>query len=143
MLVQTAKQASIVMMLVAGSAVLGQFLANEQLPQKIAHMLGAFAGSPVLMLLVINIFLILLGMVLHATATIIIVVPILLPLARQIGIDPVHFGVIVCLNVGIGQQTPPVASIALTVSSITGLKIQDVLAYNKWFILIALWFRAF
>jgi len=156
-LVQTAKQASVVMMLVAGSAVLGQFLANEQLPQKIAHMLGVFTSNPVLMLLVLNIFLILLGMVLHATAAIIIVVPILLPLATQIGIDPVHFGVIVCLNVGIGQQTPPVASIALTVSSITGLKIQDVLAYNKWFILImvvvlmvvsyipltALWFRAF
>lgn len=156
-LVQTAKQASVVMMLVAGSAVLGQFLANEQLPQKIALMLGVFVHSPVLMLLVLNVFLILLGMVLHATAAIIIVVPILLPLAQQIGIDPVHFGIIVCLNVGIGQQTPPVASIALTVSSITGLKIQDVLAYNKWFILImvvvllvvsyvpltALWFRAF
>lgn len=156
-LVQTAKQASVVMMLVAGSAVLGQFLANEQLPQKIAVSLSAMSDNPVLMLLVINVFLVLLGMVLHATAAIIIVVPILLPLATQIGVDPVHFGVVVCLNLGIGQQTPPVASIALTVSSITGLKIQEVLAYNKWFILImflvllivsyapltALWFRMF
>jgi tripartite ATP-independent transporter DctM subunit len=156
-LVQTAKQASVVMMLVAGSAVLGQFLANEQLPQKIAQMLGALADNPVLLLLVINVFLLFLGMVLHATATIIIVVPILMPLAAQMGLDPVHFGVIVCLNIGIGQQTPPVASIALTVSSITGLKIEEVLSYNKWFILVmiivlmivsyvpltALWFRAF
>ncbi len=156
-LVQTARQASVVMMLVAGSAVLGQFLANEQLPQKIAMSLSTLTGSPILMLLVVNVFLVLLGMVLHATAAIIIVIPILLPLAQQIGIDPVHFGVIVCLNLGIGQQTPPVASIALTVSSITGLKIQEVLAYNKWFILImflvlmavsyvpvtALWFRMF
>ena len=156
-LVQTARQASVVMMLVAGSAVLGQFLANEQLPQKIALAMGALTDHPVLMVLVINVFLVLLGMVLHATAAIIIVVPILMPLAQQIGIDPVHFGVMVCLNLGIGQQTPPVASIALTVSSITGLKIQEVLAYNKWFILImvlvlfivsyipftALWFRMF
>ena len=51
------------------------------------------------------------------------------------GIDPVHFGVIVCLNLGIGQQTPPVASVLLTVCSATGLKIEEVMGYVKWFIL--------
>ena len=56
------------------------------------------------------------------------------PLSREMGIDPVHFGVIVCLNLGIGQQTPPVASVLLTVCSATGLSIGDVMSYSKWLI---------
>lgn len=156
-LVDTAKQAAVVMMLVAGSAVLGQLLANEQLPQHIAQALGTASHSKFLMLIIINLFLLAVGMILHATAAIIVVVPILLPLAVKLGIDPVHFGVIVCLNLGIGQQTPPVASVVLTVCSTTGVKLQEIMRYNKWFILAmfavlmtvtfvpatALWFRYF
>ncbi|MAY68293.1 MAG: C4-dicarboxylate ABC transporter [Rhodospirillaceae bacterium] len=153
--VTTAKQASVVMMLVGGSAILGQVLANERIPQELAEGLGTLTDSPVIMILLINLLLIALGMILHATATIIIIVPILMPLAVQFGIDPVHFGIIVCLNLGIGQQTPPVASIVLTVCSVTGVKLEEIMRYNKWFILVmftvlmivsyvpmtALWFR--
>jgi C4-dicarboxylate transporter, DctM subunit len=155
LLVTTARQTSVVMMIIAGSAVLGQYLANEQIPQQIAEGLGGISDSSVVRLLLINVFLLLLGMFLHASAAIIVVVPMLIPLAREIGLDPVHFGVIVCLNLGIGQQTPPVASVLLTVCSVTGLKIEQVMAYGKWFILsmfvvllivsftpaTALWFR--
>ena len=153
--VTTAKQASVVMMLVGGSAILGQVLANERIPQELAEGLGTLTDSPVIMILLINLLLIALGMILHATATIIIIVPILMPLAVQFGIDPVHFGIIVCLNLGIGQQTPPVASIVLTDCSATGVKLEEIMRYNKWFILVmftvlmivsyvpmtALWFR--
>ncbi|EAP75845.1 MULTISPECIES: TRAP transporter large permease [Roseovarius] len=131
----TVRQTSVVMMIIAGSAVLGQYLANEQIPQKIASGLGGLTDSFFLRMLLINIFLLLLGMFLHASAAIIVVVPMLLPLSREMGIDPVHFGVIVCLNLGIGQQTPPVASVLLTVCSATGLKIEQVMGYCKWFIL--------
>jgi C4-dicarboxylate transporter DctM subunit len=131
----TAIQSSVVMMLVAGSAVLGQYLANEQLPQQIAEGLATLSENPIVLLLLINVFLLLLGMFLHASAAIIVVVPMLMPIAEQIGLDPVHFGVIVCLNLGIGQQTPPVASILLTVCSVGDLKMQDVLVYAKWFML--------
>ncbi|ESR23785.1 TRAP transporter large permease [Lutibaculum baratangense] len=131
----TAIQSSVVMMLVAGSAVLGQYLANEQIPQAVAAGIGAITDNPYLLLLLVNIFLLVLGMFLHATAAIIIVVPVLMPLVPQMGIDPVHFGVIVCLNLAIGQQTPPVASILLTVCSIANLRIEQVLRYGKWFIL--------
>ena len=135
LLVITVRQTSVVMMIIAGSAVLGQFLANEQLPQKIAMGLTSLTTDPILLTLLINIFLLFLGMFLHASAAIIVVVPMLLPIAIDIGIDPVHFGVIVCLNLGIGQQTPPVASVLLTVCSTTGLKIEQVMGYCKWFIL--------
>ena len=131
----TVRQTSVVMMIIAGSAVLGQFLANEQIPQKIAEGLGGLTDSFVLRMLLINVFLLLLGMFLHASAAIIVVIPMLLPLSREMGIDPVHFGVIVCLNLGIGQQTPPVASVLLTVCSATGLRIEEVMGYCKWFIL--------
>ena len=131
----TVRQTSVVMMIIAGSAVLGQFLANEQIPQKIAEGLGGITDNFVLRMLLINIFLLFLGMFLHASAAIIVVVPMLLPLSREMGIDPVHFGVIVCLNLGIGQQTPPVASVLLTVCSATGLRIEQVMGYCKWFIL--------
>lgn len=134
-LVTTVRQTSVVMMIIAGSAVLGQFLANERLPQQIAAGLGELTDSPILLLLLINGFLLLLGMVLHASAAIIVVVPMLLPLAQKIGIDPIHFGVIVCLNLGIGQQTPPVASVLLTVCSATGLKIEELMKFMPWFIL--------
>lgn len=131
----TVQQTSVVMMIIAGSAVLGQFLANEQLPQQIASALGGVTDDFVLRMLLINVFLLLLGMFLHASAAIIVVVPMLLPLSQEMGIHPVHFGVIVCLNLGIGQQTPPVASVLLTVCSATGLRIEQVMGYCKWFIL--------
>ena len=128
-------QTSVVMMIIAGSAVLGQFLANEEIPQQIASGLGEITDNFVLRMLMINLFLLFLGMFLHASAAIIVVVPMLIPLSREMGIDPVHFGVIVCLNLGIGQQTPPVASVLLTVCSATGLKIEEVMSYSQWFIL--------
>ncbi|SON56666.1 Neu5Ac permease [Hartmannibacter diazotrophicus] len=131
----TVRQTAVVMMIIAGSAVLGQYLANEQIPQKIAEGLGGLTDNYVLRMLLINVFLLFLGMFLHASAAIIVVVPMLLPLSQQMGIDPVHFGIIVCLNLGIGQQTPPVASVLLTVCSSTGLKIEQVMGYCKWFIL--------
>jgi len=135
LLVTTVRQTSVVMMIIAGSAVLGQFLANERIPQLIAAGLTDLTSDPLLLTLLINLFLLFLGMFLHASAAIIVVVPMLLPVASEIGIDPVHFGVIVCLNLGIGQQTPPVASVLLTVCSTTGLKIEQVMGYGKWFIL--------
>ena len=131
----TVRQTSVVMMIIAGSAVLGQYLANEQIPQQIAEGLGGITDSFILRMLLINLFLLLLGMFLHASAAIIVVVPMLLPLSAGMGIDPIHFGVIVCLNLGIGQQTPPVVSVLLTVCSATDLKIEQVMRYCKWFIL--------
>jgi TRAP-type C4-dicarboxylate transport system permease large subunit len=53
----------------------------------------------------------------------------------QAGIDPIHFGVIVCLNLGIGQQTPPVASVLLTVCTVSNIKIQGVMKYMQWYLL--------
>ena len=154
-LISTCRQTGVVMMIIAGSAVFGQFLANERLPQQAVEALNATTDVFVLQMLLINIFLLFIGMFLHASAAIIVVVPMLLPLAQEMGIDPVHFGVIVCLNLGIGQQTPPVASVLLTVCSTANIRVEEVMRHAKWFILAmfvvlmavsflpatALWFR--
>ena len=69
-------------------------------------------------LALLNVLFLLLGMFLHSAAAIILVVPIVMPLVNAVGIDPVHFGLIVTINLGIGQQTPPVASVLMAACSI-------------------------
>ena len=74
--------------------------------------------------MILNVLLLALGMLLHGAAAIILVVPIVLPLIHLLGIDPVHFGFILTLNLAIGQQTPPVASVLVTSCSIARTEIQ-------------------
>lgn len=111
-------QTSVVMLLVATSAVLGLFLTEMQLPQQLAAQITTLTENPVAVLALLNILLLLLGMFLHGAAAIILVVPIVMPLVMQVGIDPIHFGLILTLNLAIGQQTPPVASVLATACSI-------------------------
>lgn len=111
-------QTAVVMLLVATSAVLGLFLTEMQLPQQLARQITALTENPIAVLALLNILLLLLGMFLHGAAAIILVVPIVMPLVTQIGIDPIHFGLILTLNLAIGQQTPPVASVLATSCSI-------------------------
>ena len=85
---------------------------------QLASEITAITENPVLVLALLNVLLLLLGMFLHGAAAIILVVPIVMPLVYQIGIDPIHFGLILTLNLAIGQQTPPVASVLATSCSI-------------------------
>jgi C4-dicarboxylate transporter DctM subunit len=73
-------------------------------------------------------------MLLHSTAAIIMLVPILFPLITQLGIDPIQFGLILTMNLGIGQQTPPVASVLLTTCSVGNVPLNQTLKYLKYFI---------
>jgi TRAP-type C4-dicarboxylate transport system permease large subunit len=75
-------------------------------------------------------------MFLHSAAAIILIVPIVMPLVRQLGIDPVHFGIIVTLNLGVGQQTPPVATVLFTTSAIAGLPSWTVFKAGWLFTLV-------
>jgi C4-dicarboxylate transporter DctM subunit len=134
-LVQSAEQTASVMLIVAGAALLSQVLANQQVPQTAAMLILQFAETPTTFLLFVNALLLVVGLFLQPSAAIILVVPILMPIASQMGVDPVQFGVIVCVNLAIGQQTPPVANVLLTVCGVTGVKMQHTLPYLVWFIL--------
>jgi C4-dicarboxylate transporter, DctM subunit len=119
-------QTATVMLIVASSAVLGWFLTSEQVPQKFARMILETTDNKFLILLFLNLFFLVAGMFLHSAAAIILIVPIVLPLVRQIGVDPIHFGIIVTINLGVGQQTPPVATVLFTTAAIARLPFWDV-----------------
>jgi C4-dicarboxylate transporter DctM subunit len=119
-------QTAVVMLIVASSAVLGWFLTSEQIPQKFARMILETTSNKYLILFFLNIFFFIAGMFLHSAAAIILIVPIVMPLIRQIGVDPIHFGIIVTINLGVGQQTPPVATVLFTVATIARLPFWEV-----------------
>ena len=127
-------QTAIVMLLVATSALLGTYLTEVQAPQALAKSVAAFTQNKWAVLALLNLLFLLLGMFLHSAAAIILVVPVVMPLVKAVGIDPVHFGLIVTINLGIGQQTPPVASVLMVASSIAKASIWEVTRVNVWFI---------
>jgi tripartite ATP-independent transporter DctM subunit len=127
-------QTAVVMLLVASSALLGVYLTEAQVPQRLAEAIIAFTSEPWLVLLLMNIFFLAVGLFLHSAAAIILVVPIVMPVVNQVGIDPVHFGLVVTLNLAIGQQTPPVASVLMTACSIAKENVWDVTRANIPFI---------
>jgi tripartite ATP-independent transporter DctM subunit len=133
---ESSSQTATVMLIVASSAVLGWFLTSEQVPQKFARMILETTSDKYLILLFLNLFFLVAGMFLHSAAAIILIVPIVLPLVRQIGVDPIHFGIIVTINLGVGQQTPPVATVLFTTAAIARLPFWDVFRVGWPFTLV-------
>jgi len=129
-------QTAVVMLLVAASALVGVFLTEQQLPQKLAAEITSFTENKYVVLGLLNVLFLVLGLFLHSAAAIILVVPVVIPLVNAYGIDPVHFGLIVTLNLGIGQQTPPVASVLVTACSIAKADIWEVTKVNINFIMV-------
>ncbi len=127
-------QTAVVMLLVAASVLMGGFLTRAQLPQELAQQLLSLTDNRYVILLILNIFFLVIGFFLHSVAAIILVIPIVIPLIEQVGIDPVHFGLIVTLNLAIGQQTPPVASVLITACSIAKANIWEVSKVNVYFV---------
>ncbi|MEE9194634.1 MAG: TRAP transporter large permease [Alphaproteobacteria bacterium] len=127
-------QTAVVMLLVAASVLVGVFLTEAQVPQTIAAGIADFTQNKYVVLAILNVFFLVIGLFLHSAAAIILVVPIVMPLVNLVGIDPVHFGLIVTLNLGIGQQTPPVASVLVTACSVAKADIWEVSKVNIYFI---------
>lgn len=129
-----AMQTAVVMVLVAASVLMGGFLTRAEIPQNLAAALLDFTDNKWAILAILNVFFLVIGFFLHSAAAIILVVPIVIPLITQVGIDPVHFGLVVTLNLAIGQQTPPVASVLITACSIARANVWDVSKINIYFI---------
>jgi C4-dicarboxylate transporter DctM subunit len=129
-------QTAVVMLLVATSSLLGTYMTEVQAPQQLARAVSEYTSNPYVVLILLNVLFLFLGMFLHSAAAIILVVPIVMPLVRAVGIDPVHFGLIVTINLGIGQQTPPVASVLMVASSIAKESVWAVSRVNVWFIAV-------
>jgi len=131
-------QTAVVMLLVAASALLGDYLTEVRVPQRVAEGIMGMTQDRWAILLLLNGFFLVIGLFLHSAAAIILVVPIVMPLVTAAGIDPVHFGLVVTLNLGIGQQTPPVASVLVTACSVAKADIWQVSKVNVYFVAVLL-----
>lgn len=122
----TAATTAAIMIILGASSLLGWILARERVPQAIAETFLSFTDNKVVFLLVVNVLLLLLGAIIEPTSALVISVPVLLPVATQLGVDPVHFGVIVVLNLMIGLMTPPIGGVLFVLSSVTKTPVAEV-----------------
>jgi tripartite ATP-independent transporter DctM subunit len=122
----TAVVSAQIMLIIGASTLLSWILAREQVPQAIAETLAGLTDDPMVFLLIINVALIGLGMLLEPTSALLIVTPILLPIAVSYGVDPVQFGSIMIFNLMIGLLTPPMGGVCFVLSSVTGIPLERV-----------------
>ncbi len=129
----TAVMSAAIMVIVAMANIMAYTMSLQQLPQMIANFLISLTSSKVLLLLLINIFLLIVGCVMESFAAIIILVPVLLPVAESLGLTAVHFGMIMCINLIIGLITPPVGVALFTTCLATKTPIEKVIGpIWKW-----------
>ena len=125
-LLGSARTTASIGMLIAGAMVFNYVITAENIPKALAATLRAWELSPMVFLLLANILLLMLGCVLEGTTILLIFVPVLLPAAVALGIDPVHFGVMVVVNVMIGLCSPPYGLLLLMMVKVTGVPLKDI-----------------
>jgi tripartite ATP-independent transporter DctM subunit len=123
----SAKTSAIVLIIVAFASVFAYVLTTYQAPQAVAAWLTAVTASPLIFLLLVNGFLFFVGMFMETLAAIIILAPVLAPAAIAFGIDPIHFGVIVVVNLAVGMVTPPVGVNLFVACSISKLRMEQLM----------------
>ncbi|MGV0745060.1 TRAP transporter large permease [Mycolicibacterium sp. XJ870] len=123
---RTITATGIVMLIIAASTLFGWIMTIEQIPQTIAEFMLGLTSTVWIQLILINILLLIIGTFLDVAPGIIIAVPILAPLADALGMDPVHFGVIVVINLLVGLVTPPVAPTLVVGASIAGVSLDKI-----------------
>ncbi|HML35450.1 MULTISPECIES: TRAP transporter large permease [Sporomusa] len=126
LLVNSAVSTSIVMLIIATASVFGWILASEQIPDRVAQMFLDFSNNPIMLLLLINVLLLVAGCFMETNAIIIILAPIFLPLIIQMGIDPIHFGIIIVVNTAIGQVTPPLGVNLFVACGISKITLESI-----------------
>jgi tripartite ATP-independent transporter DctM subunit len=120
-LFRTAMLTASILMIVAASEVFGWILTVGQIPQQVAQWIGGFHLGPLALFLLINLFLLLAGIFIEPLPGVMILVPILAPLALSAGIHPLHFAIVVILNLTLGMITPPVGALLFITSIVSGV----------------------
>jgi len=136
-LLDTGVQSGVIMLVIAAAAPLSWLLAREQVGQMVVQLLANIGDNKILFLLLLNVVLLVLGMFLDATAILIIVVPVLVPVFSALGLNPVHMGVMVVMNLMIGLVTPPFGLVMFVVCDILKVTIADF-SRELWPFMIAL-----
>jgi len=128
-LIQTVITNAVVMLLIGTSMALSWILAYENIPQTISAALIGMTGNKIIILLIINIILLFVGTFMDATPAVLIFTPIFLPVVIELGLDPLHFGILMILNLCIGICTPPVGAVLFVGCSVADTKITHII---KW-----------
>jgi TRAP-type C4-dicarboxylate transport system permease large subunit len=131
MLLAAGRNAAVVLFMVATAAVFGWVLTFGKVPQDIAAWIQTIATGPVSFMLLVNVILLVIGTVIDGIPGLIMVVPILLPIATEIyGIDPVHFGVVVSINLVLGLVSPPVGIALFIAAAVTKMKPGEIFLWT-------------
>lgn len=123
-----------IMLIIGASALLSWILSRERVPEMFANAILEFTDDKWVFLLLVNVMLIVLGMVLEPSSAIIILVPILLPVAIEFGVDPVHFGSLIVFNLMLALLTPPMGGVVFVLSSVTRIPIERVFRGVAYFL---------
>jgi len=123
----SAKSSASIGMLIAGALVFNYVVTIENIPDSLRVMLTGMELTPVTFLILVNIVLLLLGCVLEGTAILLIIVPVFIPTAQALGIDLVHFGVVVVVNIMLGLVTPPYGLLLFIMTNISGSPVRDII----------------
>ena len=118
---------AIVLLVIGMAASFGWLLALEQVPARLFDMLQTISDNPIMILLIINVILLLLGTFMDMSPLIVITTPIFLPIAVNLGMDPVQFGIMLMINLGIGLVTPPVGSVLFVGCAVAKIRMEDTL----------------
>jgi len=135
---ETARHSVRVLFIIAVAASYAWALTLMHVPQKVIALFGNLTSEPILVLLIINALLLLLGCFMESISIMLLTVPILLPVIIEIGMDPVHFGVMMTLNLMIGQLTPPMGILLYSVSGISKIPVHDIVLELKPYLIALL-----
>ena len=124
--INSAITTSTIMFIIASAGLFGWVLTREGVPQDVATFLIGISDNPIVFLLVVNLFLIIVGMFMETNASIIILTPLLVPVAMQLGVDPVHFGIIMIVNLALGMCTPPLGINLFIASEIAKIRLDQI-----------------
>ena len=137
-LAASVRSAIIILLIISAASAFGWVLTANRIPDIVASAFIAASENPILFLLMINVLLLLVGMFLETGAAIIILAPILTPVAVQYGIDPVHFGIVMIVNLAVGMTTPPVGVNLFIACQVAGLRIEQIIKSMLSFYLVLL-----
>jgi tripartite ATP-independent transporter DctM subunit len=121
---ETMETTSIILLIVAGASIFGYLITTTKITDHLADFVLSITRSPWLILLLVNVFLLIIGCFMETIASITILVPVLLPLMEKIGVDPVHFGVVMVLNLMIGLLTPPVGMVLYILARVANMSFE-------------------
>jgi len=125
-----------VMLIVGTARIFSDLLTQEQIPEQLALVVLGLTDQPWLLLLLINVFLLAVGFVMDTSAAIIILVPVLLPIATSIGLDPITFGIIMCVNLIIGLATPPLGICLFVAADVAKIRVERLIVAIWPFLLV-------